>query len=108
MSDYLRLTEAPAWCISYPTCSACCVELELIDDWTCPSCGTSWDRRATDGDAGELYASWAGEPATGPEVTEDEAWQVSHLKGDDRTAKLEQIRALSARLEAAGFARGES
>lgn len=74
MSDYIRLAEAPALCIQYPTCSACCVDLEADGDgWTCPVCGTSWDMDASDGDQGTLYANWSGVEATGPTVTEDEA-----------------------------------
>lgn len=74
MSDYIRLSEAPTWCIQYPTCSACLVDLETdCDGWTCPVCGTYWDMQASDGDQGTLYAEWAGEEATGPVVTEDEA-----------------------------------
>ncbi|HUX69179.1 MAG TPA: hypothetical protein VMV41_01585 [Cellulomonadaceae bacterium] len=105
MSDYLRLTEAPTWCISYPTCSVCCVDLEYDDDWMCPSCGTSWDSGSSDGDTGTLYGDWAGEPATGPEVTEDEAWRISHLKGDARAATLKRVREEEVRFRAAGIDR---
>lgn len=74
MSEYIRLAAAPEWCIQYPTCSACCVELDTDGDgWTCPVCGTQWDMYAGDGDTGTLYADWAGEEPTGPVVTEDEA-----------------------------------
>ena len=76
MADYIRLAEAPMWCIQYPTCSACAVDLETDGDgWTCPCCGTSWDMSAGDGDRGELYAAWAGEESDGPIVSEDDAWR---------------------------------
>ena len=92
MSDYLRLTRAPYISWSAPTCSACDVDLEFDDGWLCPSCGTAWGSMAGDGDYGELYESWAGEPAGGLEVTKDEAWQISHLQEPDRTRSLERIR----------------
>jgi predicted RNA-binding Zn-ribbon protein involved in translation (DUF1610 family) len=76
MSDYIRLSEPPYWCIQYPLCSACSVALETEGDgWTCPVCGTSWDMRANDGDTGTLYAEWAGEEATGPIVPEADAYR---------------------------------
>lgn len=83
MSDYIRLSEPPMWCIQYPTCSACCVDLETdCDGWTCPVCGTSWDTGANDGDKGTLYADWSGEEPTGPACTEDEAraWGDYHWR----------------------------
>jgi hypothetical protein len=76
MSDYIKLPEAPMWCIQYPTCSACAIDLDTDGDgWTCPSCGTSWSMDANDGDRGELYASWAGEEPSGPEVSTDDAYR---------------------------------
>lgn len=90
MADYIRLAEAPMWCIQYPTCSACAVDLETDGDgWTCPCCGTSWDMSAGDGDRGELYAAWSGEEATGPIVSEDDAWRWG-----DYFAALERHRRL--------------
>ena len=74
MTEYIRLTEPPQWCIQYPTCSACTTELDTDGDgWTCPTCGTSWDMDANDGDTGTLYADWSGEEPTGPEVASDDA-----------------------------------
>ncbi len=74
MSDYIRLAEPPQWCIQYPTCSACTVELDHDGDgWACPVCGSAWSSDANDGDTGTLFADWAGEEATGPIVTEDQA-----------------------------------
>lgn len=76
MSDYIRLAEPPAWCLEYPTCSACAVDLDTDGDgWTCPTCGTSWGMDAGDGDRGTLYADWAGEEPTGPQVTQGDAWR---------------------------------
>lgn len=76
MTDYIRLAEPPRWCIQYPTCSACDVELETDGDgWTCPCCGTTWSMDAGDGDTGTLYADWSGEEATGPLVTSGDAWR---------------------------------
>ena len=74
MNDYIRLTEAPEWCIQYPTCSACTTELDCdYDSWTCPTCGTSWDMDAADGERGTLYAEWSGDEPGGPAVTTREA-----------------------------------
>lgn len=74
MTDYTRLAKAPMWCVQYPTCSACCIDLETDGDgWTCPGCGTQWDMDASDGDRGELYADWAGEESTGPILTPGQA-----------------------------------
>ena len=92
MNDYLRLSKPPSISWSAPTCSTCEVDLEYDDGWLCPSCGTAWGSMAGDGDDGELYESWAGEPADGPEVTEVEAWQISHLQEPDRSRSLERIR----------------
>lgn len=78
MADYIRLSEPPKWCIQYPQCSACVVDLEFDDEWTCPMCGTTWGADAGDGDKGTLYAEWAGEDATGPAVSEDEAHHWGH------------------------------
>jgi len=79
VSNYVRLAEAPEWCIQYPTCSACAVELDHDGDgWQCPSCGTAWSTDANDGDKGTLYADWAGEESNGPIVTEDQARQWGH------------------------------
>lgn len=76
MPDYIRLDTPPTWCIQYPTCSACDIELETDGDgWLCPCCGTSWDLRAGDGDRGTLYADWAGEQPDGPDVPESDAWR---------------------------------
>lgn len=78
---YVRLSEAPAWCIQYPTCSACEVELDTDGGgWTCPNCGTSWDMQAGDGDRGCLYADWSGEESDGPIVTESEARAWGHYR----------------------------
>ncbi len=77
MTDYIRLAEAPQWVMHYPTCSACDVDLEIEDDWYCPSCGTSWSQGAGDGDVGELPETRLGEPLTGPVLTASEARQVA-------------------------------
>ena len=92
MNDYLRLSKPPTISWSAPMCSACYVDLECDDGWLCPSCGTAWGSMAGDGDDGELYESWAGEPADGPEVTVGEAWRISHLQEPDRMRALERIR----------------
>ena len=73
MADYVKLDSPPVWCIQYPTCSACEVELELCEDWGCPVCGTRWSAYANDGDKGELYESWSGETLDSPPVTHSEA-----------------------------------
>ena len=76
MSDYIRLNEPPHWCIQYPTCSACDVDLMTDGDgWLCPACGTLWGMQANDGDKGTLYADWSGEKSTGPRVSNDEAYK---------------------------------
>ena len=95
MNDYLCLPKPPTISWSAPMCSTC--EVDLLDNydggcWRCPSCGTAWSGNARDGDDGELYESWAGQPAGGPEVTEAEAWRISHLKEPDRSRSLERIR----------------
>ena len=82
MGDYIRLSEPPIWCIQYPTCGTCCVDLETdCDGWTCPVCGTAWPMSANDGDRGDLYADWSGDEPTGPACTEDEAarWGDYHV-----------------------------
>jgi hypothetical protein len=90
MSDYIRLAEAPQWCMQYPTCSACGVDLDNDGDgWVCPCCGTAWSNNAGDGDTGELYAAWAGEEATGPIVSKDEA-----VRWGDYQARMERHRIL--------------
>ena len=69
--DYMRLAKPPAWCIQFPTCSACDVDLDHDGDgWTCPSCGTEWDSHASDGDTGTLP-----DGLTGRIVPNDEAWR---------------------------------
>ena len=76
MPDYIRLSKPPQWCIQYPTCSACTVDLDTDGDgWVCPVCGTLWSQDAGDGDEGSLYTEWAGEEADGPIVPEDDAWR---------------------------------
>ena len=92
MNDYLRLTKPPTIVLLAPICSVCEVDLENDDGWLCPSCGTAWGYMAGDGDDGELYESWAGEPADGPAVTEDEAWRICHLREPDRSTFLSIIR----------------
>jgi hypothetical protein len=92
MSDYLRLDEAPQWCLSYPTCSACCVDLDTdLDSWTCPSCGTEWDMDAGDGDIGELYSTQCGEERVVAALPVHDAWRVSHLRGEERDKAVERI-----------------
>lgn len=80
MTDYIQLSAPPQLCIQYPTCSACCVDLDNYggDSWTCPVCGTSWDMNANDGDTGILYADWSGEEPTGPHCTENDAHRWGH------------------------------
>lgn len=74
-SNYLKLNEPPRICMQYPTCSACCVDLDHDGDgWTCPSCGTIWDTNADEDAEGELYADWSGEEPEGPEADVDQAW----------------------------------
>lgn len=74
MVGYVKLSEPPMWCIQYPTCSACEVDLDTDGDgWTCPSCGTTWPMSAGDGDKGELHESWAGEELPGPVLTAEQA-----------------------------------
>ncbi|MFC8732159.1 hypothetical protein ACFT5B_06855 [Luteimicrobium sp. NPDC057192] len=89
MTEYLKLAEAPQLVIHYPTCSTCDVDLETDGDgWTCPTCGTSWDMRADDGDTGELYESWSGEKLDGPAVTEEEASEISHQRQREEREKF--------------------
>ncbi|WP_264032155.1 hypothetical protein [Cellulosimicrobium sp. SH8] len=93
-TEYLKLAEAPSLVIHYPTCSTCDVDLENDggDGWTCPSCGTSWDYGADDGDTGELYESWSGEELVGPVLDEDEAFRVSYgRKREEQERYLESI-----------------
>lgn len=62
MTEYIRLAEAPQYSYSYPTCSACSVDLTHDgDEWMCPVCGSTWPSDATDGDTGTLYEEWSGE-----------------------------------------------
>jgi len=92
MRTYVKLAEAPTYVIQYPLCSACCVDLEYDDGWTCPGCGTSWDRRASDGDEGDLYESWSGETLDGPVVSEDEAFDLSlKREREEREARLRAL-----------------
>lgn len=78
MADYLKLAQAPEFVLHYPTCSTCDVDLDHDGDgWTCPTCGTAWDRDASDGDKGELYASWSGEDLSGPALSTDDAERIS-------------------------------
>ena len=82
---YIKLDKAPAWVLHYPTCSACTVELDTDGDgWLCPQCGSIWDMRANDGDVGELYESWSGEDLPGPELTSDEAMELSIKRERER------------------------
>lgn len=86
MSDaYLRLSEPPTYCVSWPECSACQVGLEPYDGWACPSCGTTWPDSANDGDKGALDGDLAG-----PVVPNDDAWRFSHLTGEARDAAVRQ------------------
>lgn len=74
-NNYIKLDKAPVWCIQYPTCSAC--EIDLFTDgdgWICDSCGTAWGMNANDGDPGELYAEWSGEKPGGPPASLGRAW----------------------------------
>jgi len=81
MSAYIKLAEPPEFVLHYPTCSACDIELEHDgDSFSCPSCGTSWDPNATDGDKGELYSSWSGEEASGPSVTPEQARAIAQYR----------------------------
>ena len=73
MSGYIKLAEAPALVVQYPTCGACGVDLECEDGWTCPVCGTYWPSDASDGDTGSLYEEWSGETLDSPAVDDDEA-----------------------------------
>lgn len=66
---YIKLSRAPEWVIQYPQCSACMVDLEIDDQWTCPVCGTTWPSNANDGDVGELTC----EPLGGPTLSDHEA-----------------------------------
>lgn len=73
-NGYLRLPQAPQWCIQYPTCSACELDLDVDYDagWLCVSCGTTWPLGAEDGDLGQVN-----EAADGPQVSMDDAWRVA-------------------------------
>lgn len=78
MTAAVRLAEAPRFVLQYPLCGACHVELDHDgDSFTCPSCRTSWDSNAGDGDSGTLYAEWSGEQPAGEILTEDEASVVA-------------------------------
>ena len=81
---YVRLNEPPMWCIQYPTCSACDVDLETDGDgWTCPNCGTTWPMHAGDGDRGTLCAD-----ADGPVVTERGASEWGYYREQMRRHKM--------------------
>lgn len=88
MTEYVRLAEAPAWSVSYPTCSVCCVDLQYEDGWLCPVCGTSWPGNASDGDTGTLYEDWSGETLEGETITEDEAQNVGIAYEQAERARL--------------------
>jgi len=69
------------WVMNYPTCSACCVDLETDGDgWECPNCRSSWPWDASDGDQGELFPDWSGEESSGPVLTDDQAADVAHYR----------------------------
>lgn len=78
MPDYQRLEDPPRWCAQQPTCSACQVTLGFLADysvWQCPSCGSMWDRKASDGDEGQLPF-----PApTGPVIPNERASRARTL-----------------------------
>lgn len=75
-NDYIKLAEAPVWCIQYPMCSACDIDLTHDGDgWLCESCGTAWSGSANDGEVGELFEEWSGEKPEGPAASPDQAWK---------------------------------
>lgn len=76
MSEYIKLAEAPVFVCQSPHCGSCSVDLEYEDGWVCPVCGTSWGADASDGDAGELYESWAGVELEGEALGDDAAFQA--------------------------------
>jgi hypothetical protein len=78
MNKYLRLTEAPRLMFQDPLCDACSIEVESTGDgWECPTCGTAWDYNDGDDAVGTLYEEWSGEPAEGPESTNEAAYLIS-------------------------------
>ena len=78
---YIKLGEAPQFVLNYPSCGTCLIDLEHDGDhFTCPSCGTSWDSNASDGDEGDLYTEWAGEDLDGPVLTESQAADVASYR----------------------------
>lgn len=77
----VRLAAAPQLVLQYPLCGACTVELDHDgDSFVCPSCRTSWDPNAGDGDTGTLCADWSGEQPPGEVLTEEEAAVVANYR----------------------------
>lgn len=75
-NNYIKLDKAPRICMQYPTCSACCIDLDSDgDSWLCPACGTAWPMSSDDGDDGDLYAEWSGEEPSGPTAALGGAWK---------------------------------
>jgi len=85
MSDPLvKYETAPSLSINYPDCSACAVEVEGDGDgWMCPRCGTSWPYDAGDGDEGQLYEDWNGEPSEGELRTHDNGYLPTQYERDN-------------------------
>lgn len=74
--SYIKLAKAPTLTIRMPDCGACGIEVDSDGDgWICRCCGTTWSYEAGEDTKGTLYEDWAGEPAEGPEVDNDEAWR---------------------------------
>lgn len=68
MSDYVKLSEAPALIFNEPSCGVCHLDVESDGDgWVCPSCGTSWGYDDYE-QPGTLYEEWAGESIDGEPV----------------------------------------
>lgn len=90
---YIKLEKAPELHHpGYPICGACGTEVELHDEWICPSCGTSWpsDNMEDDGSRATMFEDWAGEILTGPVCPNEFAWRVSDLEPDERDARIKK------------------
>lgn len=75
----------PTLSVSYPSCASCGVEVENDGDgWYCARCGTIWDFRAGDGDNGELYEDWNGEPNPGEPRTHTDGYRLTKAEREAR------------------------
>ena len=73
----VRFEKPPTLTFREPLCSACIVELEHDDGWTCPTCGTAWDYSASDDTPGTLYVDWSGEESELSVSDPEDAWMTT-------------------------------